>query len=71
MALPPEPVLVNKVLPGTWAQQVGFQGGEEILVVNHEEVHDMDAEAFKAALKLRPLLLRPGAVHEMVGARAI
>ncbi|CAE7343338.1 unnamed protein product, partial [Symbiodinium necroappetens] len=57
-SLPPEPVIVNKVATGGWAESVGFLGGEEIIVVNGESTIAMSSEDFKAALRVRPLVLR-------------
>lgn len=58
--LPPAPVVVHKVAVESWAEQMGFQGGEEILLVNGREVSGMDPESFKQQLKQRPLVLRRG-----------
>ncbi|CAJ1453887.1 unnamed protein product, partial [Effrenium voratum] len=54
--LPPSPVVVNKVMG--WAQIAGFEGGEEIVMLNGKQVSAMSSEEFKAALKERPLDVR-------------
>lgn len=58
LQLPPDPVFVNKVVSGTWADEQGFTGGEEILALDGESVTAMSPESFKVALKRRPLALR-------------
>eukprot|EP00913_Durusdinium_trenchii_P033063 g30954.t1 len=58
LKMPPEPVIVNKVIPGCWAEEVGFQGGEEIVALDGAPVASMTPETFKAALQQRPLRLR-------------
>eukprot|EP00435_Cladocopium_sp_Y103_P012308 s472_g3.t1 len=56
--LPPEPVVVSKVASGTWAETIGFRGGEEIVAVNGLDCIAMGQHEFKALLKSRPLTLR-------------
>lgn len=56
-AFPPEPVVINAVAPETWG--VGrFQGGEEVVAVNGQDVAAMSREEFREALQVRPLKIR-------------
>eukprot|EP00928_Gymnodinium_smaydae_P001272 TRINITY_DN10484_c0_g1_i1.p1 TRINITY_DN10484_c0_g1~~TRINITY_DN10484_c0_g1_i1.p1 ORF type:complete len:1273 (+),score=275.69 TRINITY_DN10484_c0_g1_i1:174-3821(+) len=54
---PPDPVLVMDVVPSSWAARAGLAPGDELVMVDGEPVRDMQASAFTAAMRSRPLVL--------------
>jgi len=51
---PPEPLIVEAVEPRTWAAQVGFLPGDEILTLNGRRPEDMDEHEFALMMTNRP-----------------
>eukprot|EP00927_Polykrikos_kofoidii_P000823 TRINITY_DN10316_c0_g1_i2.p1 TRINITY_DN10316_c0_g1~~TRINITY_DN10316_c0_g1_i2.p1 ORF type:complete len:958 (-),score=178.99 TRINITY_DN10316_c0_g1_i2:1013-3886(-) len=59
-ALPPNPLRVEKVTPGLWAEQNGIVVGNEVVAVNGIRVDSLTTDMFTSAMnpQNRPLTLR-------------
>lgn len=59
-SMPPKPLTISKVKPGTWADAAGLgeKIGEEVFEINGELVQDMTAGGLKDAMLLRPLRIK-------------
>jgi len=55
---PPQAVLVNYVASKSWAEQVGFNAGMEVVELNGKLVAQMSTPEFTLMLKERPLDFR-------------
>merc|ERR1712196_533632 len=68
--LPPGPVVIQDVVPGGWAEDVGIRVGDEILTLNNEKqaAAEMSEDKFKKILRSRPLTmtLRPAEDEEIL-----
>eukprot|EP00434_Breviolum_minutum_P033719 symbB.v1.2.029838.t1/scaffold3307.1/size59352/5 len=56
--LPPEPVAVGKVSPGTFAERNKIQSGYLLMALNGIEMKELNPERFRELLKARPVRLR-------------
>ncbi|CAJ1378333.1 unnamed protein product [Effrenium voratum] len=56
--VPPEPVVVGKITPGSFAERNKVQIGYSLVAVNGTEIKSLNADSFKEALKARPVRLR-------------
>eukprot|EP00931_Biecheleriopsis_adriatica_P064805 TRINITY_DN39499_c0_g1_i1.p1 TRINITY_DN39499_c0_g1~~TRINITY_DN39499_c0_g1_i1.p1 ORF type:complete len:373 (+),score=97.61 TRINITY_DN39499_c0_g1_i1:80-1198(+) len=56
--LPPEPVVIKKVTPGTWADHHGLHSGDILMEINSFQMQDISAEQFAILMKSRPLNLK-------------
>eukprot|EP00439_Symbiodinium_sp_Y106_P060094 s3135_g8.t2 len=55
--IPPEPVMVGKVSPGSFAERSKIQTGQLLVALNGTQMKELNAETFKQALKGRPVRL--------------
>ncbi|CAE7705843.1 unnamed protein product [Symbiodinium sp. CCMP2592] len=55
--MPPSPVIISKVLEGSWGHSAAVPVNAEIRFINAISVSSMDSQNFKAQLQLRPMKL--------------
>lgn len=58
-ALPPDHLVVLKVAPGSWAEDMGIRPGDAFDAVNGIHVSELSADEFLCLMKQRPFSLRP------------
>lgn len=56
--LPPHPVVVASVEPGTWANEQGLRAGDELLQIQEQDVKSLSAPQLAYLMKHRPLKLK-------------
>lgn len=54
-ALPPQPMIVRQVGPGSWAETVGVQAGDQLIELNGAKMPVVTVKAFREAMRQRPL----------------
>ena len=57
-SLPPNPLIVKKVVAGAWGAVVGILPGDTILELNYKLVGGMDMESFGELMNARPLIIK-------------
>jgi len=58
--LPPDPLVIKRVTPDTWAAANGIEPGDTFEAVNGRKVQDLTADEFKAMMAQRPLSMTIG-----------
>lgn len=67
LSLPPGKVIIKDVIPGSWADNMGFETGDELAALGGKLVSSMTADEFRKVLHQRPLGLNfvPSPCHSM------
>lgn len=57
-SMPPNPLIIKKVHPGSWADEVGIQNGDAFLELNSQLISNMTEDDFKTIMQARPLTIK-------------
>jgi len=57
-SMPPDPLIIKKVVPGDWAESAGVLPGDAILELSGTLVGNMNQDSFKEMMKMRPLIIK-------------